>query len=74
MGDLELQSKILKGSNDPISNRELTKNYRQVLKQVEYINHNSAMASMYDKYKTYSTAVLWKNRMFLWLHLPVFAS
>ena len=75
MGDIELQSKILKGSNEPISNRELIKTARQVLKQIEfrstgkiynnqqlqYINYDSAMASVYIKYKTHFTAVSWKN-------------
>ena len=36
MGDIEPLSKILKGSNEPISNRELIEAARQVLKQVKY--------------------------------------
>ena len=63
MGNLELKSRILKGSNEPISNRQLTKTAKQVLKQVEYINCDSAIASVYITYKTYPTAVLRKNRM-----------
>lgn len=69
MGDLEPLSKILKGSNEPISNREAA---RQVLKQVkyrsigkvynnqqvQYINYDSAMACVCIKYKIYSTSVL----------------
>lgn len=58
MGVAILDRKILKGSNEPISNRELTKAARQVLEQVEYINHDSAMAKVYIKYKIYSTALL----------------
>lgn len=72
MGDLEPLSKILKGSNEPISNRELIEAARQVLKQVkyrsigkvynnqqvQYINYDSAMACVCIKYKIYSTSVL----------------
>ena len=36
MGDIELQSKILKGNNQSVSNREFIEVARQVLKQVEY--------------------------------------
>lgn len=72
MGDLEPLSKILKGSNEPISNRELIEAASQVLKQVkyrstgkvynnqqvQYINYDSAMACVCIKYKTFSTSVL----------------
>ena len=36
MGDLEPLSKIIKGSNEPIFNRELIEVAKQVLKQVKY--------------------------------------
>ena len=36
MGDIELQSKIFKGRNKPISSRELIEAAKQVLKQVEF--------------------------------------
>lgn len=79
MGDLEPLSKIIKGSNEPISNRQLIVAARQVLKQVEfrstgkiynnqqlqYINYDSAMASVYIKYKTYSMELFIKTKHFL---------
>lgn len=73
MGDLEPLGKILKGSNEPISNRELKEAARQmILKQVKYkstdkvynnvqvryINYGSAMANVCIKCKTYSSTVL----------------
>ena len=65
LGDIELQSKILKGRYEPISNRELIEAARQGLKQVkyrsmgrvnnnlqvQYINYDSAITNMRIKYK-----------------------
>lgn len=47
MGDLEPLSKILKESNEPNSSRQLTEAARWVLKQGEYMNYDSALASIY---------------------------
>ena len=72
MGDLEPLGKILKGSNESTSNRELKESARQmILKQVkhkstgnvydnvqvQHINYGSAMASVCIKCKTCSTIV-----------------
>lgn len=83
LGVLEPPSKILKGSNEPISNRELIEAARQVLKQVEYrstgrVYNNQQLGFSYGKCVFSIKLILQqfyeKIECFLWLYLPIFAS
>ena len=55
MGDIELLSKILKRSSEPISNRELIEAAKQILKQVEYRSTDRVYKNQQVEYINYDS-------------------